>query len=667
MTIPNTVRTQGGPWDLVIRNGTSVMGFLTSNALRKQQISNVAPNFSTGGDSHFASDSFSQIVVKGFEVGGDREVFEQDDLRYQWQDGKVALQVKGRATLASQWSSVDASITPTYRRIVDFMPAHTNYWVVVANGTSLRVMNTNTEAWSSAGTFGASAVHLFATDQYLFIALGSGSDAIKWDGLGTAAGNFTPVLAGKKASMFAFYQETLYRALGNKFEAATSNDGSVWSGTEIKVGYDGTNIEDMYEAAGYLCFCKPEGFFVYDGNDVYRTVDGSDFRAVTNFVGGREWHGAVYAPVLNQMKKMVISSVRSAIISDATPRMVGSVDKERYGHGTPKVVVSTPDYIYVGWTAGENVYPEILSYNEIGWHQIYRGTSGATLHAMGYSRIMGWLMVNDGSTRRKRLSNAGWAEYPDFAETGQFTTPGYDGGFPNENKIWHSISFRVRNLSSTKYIDIDYLLDGTLGTISERLNSVPTNTNEPIEVTFGGANGQVTGKKLELRFTLTRDPSDVTVSPEIIAPIIIRGMPRPKALDAEEVTIVLDENMPLRGVYGDQTMGDAYTVEQAITFLRTCADSATTLVVIDEWGRRRRCIMTNKGEGARRKDGEALNREERNIVVKWMDVLNGLQSETTVPLEVGTITGAAAQTTTADYQYTGLMYTSIGFTGTGAA
>jgi hypothetical protein len=664
MSVPNAVRTEGGPWDLVIRNGNSVMGFITQNPVEIQQVSNVAPNFSTGGDSHFASDAFSQIVMKGFEIGGDREIFEQDDLRYQWQDGKMALHIPGRATLASQWSSVDAGIAPVFRRIIDFIPSHTNFWVVLAESDSLRVMNTNTEVWSSAGTFGNSPSYIFATDQYLFVAFGPSADAVKWDGLGTAAGNFTTMLAGKKATCFGFYQQTLYRSLGNKIEAATSNDGSGWSGTEIKVGWDGTNITDIYEAAGYLVICKPEGLFVYDGSEVYRTIDAHTFRTTTNFVGGTEFHGALYAPIMNGVHKAVITSVRSAVLSNATPRMVGSADKERYGHGTPMAIVSTPDYIYTAFNGGENVYPEVLSYNEFAWHQVYRGTSGDTMAAIGYSRLMGWLIINDGATRRKRLLNAGWSEYPDFATSGQFTTPGLDGGFPTENKIWHSISTKVRGLSSTRTITVDYLLDGTLGTISEVLNANPVNPSEPIEMTFGGAQGQVTGKKLEIRFTFTRDPDDVTVSPEIIGPVIVRGLPRPKALNAGSAVLILDEAHPLRGPYENHTLADAYTLNEAIAFLKNCADSATTLVIIDEWGRRYRAVMTNKGESSRRKAGETEEREDRKVGIKWMEVVSGVSAQQAAPLVINATTSTELLTSE-DYQYTGLMYTGIGFTGTG--
>src|SRR5690606_24597968 len=190
MTLPLSVRTQGGPWDVVYRVGNDEMGFITRGPASRAQVSNTAPRIRVGGDPAYAEGTFDQLVLLGFETGQDLERFDSGERRVQYQDGNVALYMPGRVTLASQWAKVDTvGVSITVPRVIDFMPAGKHSYVVIGANNRLRVWDDDDQAWENQGTFTAPVRHLYANDQYLFASLGAGADAKRWDG--TDGGGWT--------------------------------------------------------------------------------------------------------------------------------------------------------------------------------------------------------------------------------------------------------------------------------------------------------------------------------------------------------------------------------------------------------------------------------------------------------------------------------------------
>jgi len=614
MAPPLSVRTQGGPWDVIYRIGDNAMGFITRGPASRAQVSNTAPRIRVGGDPAYAEGTFDQLVLLGFETGQDLERFDSGDRRVQYQDGNVALYMPGRVTLASQWAKVDTvGAAVTAPRVIDFMPAGKHSYVVIGANDRLRVWDDDDQEWEDQGTFTAPVRHLYANDQYLFASFGADADAMRWDG--TDGGGWT-TLTGIKADAFGWFHEKLIRGFGNKiFFANTDNNGNSW-GAGTEVGWESTDIEDLFVYNDYLLIAKPEGLYIYDGNEVYQLIDATATRSTGNFVGSTSWQGALYTPWLSTLNKIVITSVRFSTVADITPTMTGDADKERYGHGVPKVAFAGPRQLFIGMNGGEGKYPELLMYNGIGFHQVYRGPSGSTLFAAGYSRLKGWLIVcvSDG-VYRKRIINTALGEYADYAPTGYFITPKLDGGYPDEIKAWRSVTVDAVDVDMDNTIQLYYRADGGPWTLFGTITS-----EGPNEVPLAGADGQVSAREMEFQFKLTRAANDITATPRIELPIVIRLLVSPTAVDAFAETIVVDENQLLRN--GAGRVGDVYTEADMLAFLDRLADTPQTIKRTDEWGRTFRVKVTDKVEEETRDPGRTSR--SMNVSLRMMEMFSGV-------------------------------------------
>lgn len=617
MAVPLTVRSAGGPWDVILSFGNRSMGFVARAPAQQTQISNVVPRVRIGSDPGFTEGPLDVIAFPSFSTGGDLERLEAGEERYQWSDGNVALYVDKRVTLASRWEIVDADITPTFFRILDFVTANGDYWCI-AEGDHLRIYDDSGGTYSDeepAAGIAADIVHMFSNDQYLFCACGTGDDAWRWDGDPTTGWS---ELTGFKADAFGWYKETLYRGLGNELIPATDNDGTAW-GTAFHVGWDSTDIEDLYEASGYLFIAKKEGLYVYDGTDVYLLIDAYETRATGNFVGGKYWQGALYTPWLSSIYKSVIASVKSSTVSDITPHMLGSEAKERYGHGAPKVIFAGPKKLYIALDNGEGQYPELLSYNGVGFHQVYRGTSGDTLYAAGHSALKGWVLINDGSTRRKRIVNTGLGEYADYAPSGEFYTPIVDAGYPDETKAWVQVEFEAKGCDATHTVAAYYRQDGGAWTAMDTISE-----DGKHQVLFDEAEGQINSREMELRFVLGAPPGDGD-TPRIKLPIGVRCLVTAGAVDAYSEVLELSENQQLRNGYG--TVGDdaGYTEGAMREFLNQCRQTAETIIRIDEFGHRTNVKMTDR---VLQTEADRSTNEQKSVAsLRWLELFSGIKSQ----------------------------------------
>lgn len=606
--IPLGLKTFGGPFTGLLFAGTSVFGVLSSEPAQKRQISSVAQRIRVGGDAAFASEAFDTAVIEGFENGQDLDILTDGENRSYYQNGQIASYVKGIITLASQWSSSDASVTATARNIVELNNG--NKYVCVAVGTKLRAYNITTPGWSDKGTFASNAIHLHATDKYLYISCGTGDAFWRWDGT-----TFTQPKAGQKFNCMWTYKGVLYGALGNQYYSSSDN-GAKWSKASDGVGWANTTIDDLYESQGVLVMAKPEGLFVFDGGNpptnVYPTPQ---LATSSNFVGGVDFMGTAYLPLMATLHTGL--STFKSISGDIMPSMVGTVGRERWGHGFPKVVVAGPSAVYIATDDGEGVYPEVLRYNGIGFEQIYRGTSGDTMRAAGYSRLLGQLIINDGATRVKDLLNAGTGEYPNYASSGTIEAPAIDGGYPDENKAFRDVTLELEGCTSTETVTVKYYLDdGSLTTVDT------ITSNGKVTVLLGGADGVIEGKKLRLHFALARG-ADTTLSPKIKGKITVRLIVTPKGNDARTVPLIVDLSQPLFNGYGK--LGDKYSsVTMQVTTLEYLRERTGPISYLDEFGRLDVVKITDLSDVQTRVFGEE---SKHTVALSMTDMLPALKQQ----------------------------------------
>jgi hypothetical protein len=639
MAVNPNVRGHGGAWDIVLEKQLTSerMGFLTTAPHVIEQINNAAPAVSVGGDPAYSNEAWQQIVITDFATGGDRLRFETSDRRYQWSDGEVALHIPDRVVLASKWNNIAGFTgeTCTARQILDFSPSTGAYEirVVMGTGTKLKVYHTSSGSTPNAlpggVAFAGNVKHLFCNDQYMFIALGA-SGSYRWTGQTVTAG-FTSLAVN--ADCFGWYQEVLYRGLGSTLYVATNNDGSAWSATTHQVGWPSTTISDMYEYANMLVLAKPEGLYGWDGTNVVLLHPFLETRSTYNGAFGCGWHGAIYFPELATVQKGAMVNGLLTAVQDVTPIMSGTQAKERYNHGTMIRAFATPHRLVAAFTGGEGTYPEVLSYNEIGWHQLYRGTSG-TMNAAGFSRVQDWIVINVGSeTYYKRVTNAGDGEYPDWdSVTGEFYTPAYDAGKPDEFKLWHSIRFRALNLSELLTCSVYYRVDGGSWTqAGSTLIESPANPDLMVDIVLDSTNRMVSGKKIEFRFVLANGGAGATLTPELRGPFVVRYVSVPLTYDQLRMTLQLDENAPLRNGLGTvgggvvaNTAGAGYTVPQMRGFIGSIRNTTSAIILTDEWGTRHYVRLVNMIDIGRRQNTDNIIEEWREVTLTFLTLGQGV-------------------------------------------
>jgi len=635
MSVPKTVAAAGGAWDIVLQIGTDTtkrMGFLTVDEPDESRISDFAPAIRLGSDPAFSEGIFQQATFPSFHEGGDKQNYESGSQRYNYSDAGVQLQLSELVKLSSRWNSGDASVTPTASMILDFTDDSTFDYIMVATGTKFRLYDDASGLWAdeypSAGVFAGNCTSFFATDQYLFAAIGSSGDF--WRFNGTKSTGWAQPAAAVKAHAFFYLKGVLYRAYQHQIVPATANDGSTW-GTAVDVGWASSNIEDLWVGNSYLLISKPEGLYVYDGTTLTQIDDASTLRALGNYAGGTAFHGSIYTSVMSSIFQVSLTSAISAAFTDITPKMKGDASKELYGHGDPVRMIRAPNDVYVVLDDGEGVYPEVLQYNGIGWHQVYRGTSGATMCAAGYSRIKGWLIINDGTTRYKLLSNLSGEDSADYNTSGYFTTPWFDAGIPNTVKAFRDITVETRSCDASNTVAVAYEIDesGTWVAI-DTLSSTGKST-----MTLGGISSQIAAKKIRFKFTLTRDATDATKTPVIQCPVIIGVLPTPEATHGLAVTVDLNPNTKLRPPYDTLTVGDAYTVEQALDLIDQIEDATDTIEFVDDYNRLKFVKNTDFSRvGSGRYGLEPGLFEAPVIALRFAEVFSGLLVRGSEPLSV---------------------------------
>src|SRR5690606_35741124 len=140
------------------------------------------------------------------------------------------------------------------------------------------------------------------------------------------------------------------------------------------------------------------------------------------------------------------------------------------------------------------------------------------------------------------------------------------------------------------------------------------------EIPLAGADGQVSAREMEFQFKLTRAAGDITATPRIELPIVIRLLVSPTAVDAFAETIVVDENQMLRN--GAGRVGDVYTEADMLAFLDRLADTPQTIKRTDEWGRTFRVKVTDKVEEETRDPGRTSR--SMNVSLRMMDMFTGV-------------------------------------------
>jgi len=560
---------------VTLATDTDTQGFMLVPGTYRgpERLNDFAPRIAAGSETALREDLWDIWSQDEAREGIDQYTFQNKNRIYR-SDGNVFFGRKQAITLQAIAASSDAAKAATTPMLIE---SGTNI-VLVGVGTKVRRYNVSGASWSdSTTTLGASAIWLHRHGSTDYCALGTANDMVSSTNNGDTWAADT---VSFRFNGLATFQGLLYGWNGATLRCKNGTGGAWTNGSSWTVGDATANITNAIEAFGMLLIRTEDGLFYFDGTKVVPLRRKRQSLYSGNKCLGYHSDGFAYYNEQGRIKKMSLSSGSIANEVDVTPEMIGDEGKELYGHGIPIWLWSGPsDNLFVAFDDGESVYPEVLYHNGQGWHQFYRGASGDTMRAGGYSRLAARTWFNDGATRYREHTTLRDFPAASYATSGVWETSDHDGGLPFMYKAYRDVSVEVRNMAAGQTLKIEYSIDkGTTWVVSGTSNS-----NGKLMFAIDPAAVAVGAQHLRLRFTLASNSSSNT-------PVLIRWavsfLTRPNPVYGYEFTARLGEGQDL--ITGAETL----TVAQRLDFLRQLEAAYAPVTFTDMWGQTRKVYVS---------------------------------------------------------------------------
>jgi hypothetical protein len=609
------VTVAGETHHITIESADAVYGFMARNGYQVQRADDFAPRISVGTDPSYREGIWDAWAQSGFPEGIDQPTVRNLN-KILSSDGNIFGGRGESITLDAAWNSSDASKSATAPMIVDF-PGGTNYVCVAVDGTGvasrIRRYNLGSPGWSAATTtFASDVVWLHQHGGYMFAACGSGDRIQRSADLDTwTEPDVTPGTQTANCLTTWVSGTTTYLVLGFDGYIKLSSDSGVTWGSAITVGDANINITGLGVAFGLLVIGKEDGLYHYDGTTVVEEMTFRNKRYAGNCKALVYHEGFLYTHILGQVVKLSFSAGGISNMVDVTPVKYGDESEELYGHGVPVWIWSGPFNLYVAFDDGAALYPEVLMHNGMGWHQAYKGASGDSMLAGGYSRLGSTTFINDGATRLRKHATLRDLPYPDYPATGVFVTSDFDGDLPFVYKAFREIAIEAENITSgVGSITVAYSLDKganyvALGVITE---SGKTYLQFP-----GGT--AVASPHLRLRFTIARNSASSTPRMRRWALWVLM---RPTPIYVFHVDLKLAE-----GQIGMDDVAETAGVDERLSFLLG-AEASKTPVTFGDWkGREYQVYITKTARDHLEPKSDSALPEEIWMGVDMIIVLQG--------------------------------------------
>ena len=555
---------------ITLEQNSALYGFmLRDGRYRVQRADDFAPRISVGTDPSLREGIWDAWAQSGFPEGIDQPTV-RNLSKVLSTDGNIFGGRGESITLDSKWNSSDASKVCTAPMLVDL--ATGTDFIAAGVSTKVRRYNLGADTWTaSTTTFATNVLWLHRHGQYMFAACGSGDSIQRSSDLDTwtePAAQTANCLTTWQSAFSGTNTTYLVCAIDATIKLSSDN-GATW-GSAITVDDANVNITGLGVAFGLLVIGKEDALCTYDGTTVTTEMRFANKRYTGNCRALVYHEGFLWTHILAQVVKLSFSAGGISNMVDVTPVKYGDENEELYGHGVPRWMWSGPFNLYVAFDDGSSLYPEVLMHNGQGWHQVYKGASGDTMYAGGYSRLGSRMLVNDGATRIRRQASLRDLPFPDYPSTGTFTTSDFDGSLPFMYKAYREIAIEAENITTgAGQILVEYSLDKganfvTLGTIT---SSGKTYMQFP-----GGT--AVSSQNLRLRFTITRNSTSSTPRMRRFALWVLS---RPTPIYVFHVDLKLFD--------GQDILGDAVesvSTDERLAFLLG-AEASKTPVTFGDW------------------------------------------------------------------------------------
>jgi len=623
-------------------NGVKRGFMIDPGSYERQRADDFAPRIAVGTEPRVREGIWDAWSQTGAVEGIDQLTFSNAQKIY-FTDGNIHMTKNETIALDAIWRSADASQNATAPQIIDFGLGH----VVVGVGTRVRRFIIATQLWAQSTTvLGADAKWLHRHGNRLFVGCESGADFYRSSDVDT----FTQPKSGQKASCFASWSEDLWLGDGSAIKKS-SDLGDSW-GSAINVGNPDTLVTGLGTAFNVLVIGKEDGIYFYDGSNVTPIIEFPNKKFIGNCRALVDHDGFLHTHVLGEIWKISLSSGTISNLTKMTPIMGGTRDKDVHGHGRPVWMWTGSFYLYVCFDDGENVFPEVLYHNGLGWHQAYRNLdTGTRMRAGGYSLNAGRTYLNDGDTRARRQLTLRDVPFPDYALSGKFETSDFDGDLRFMDKAFRDVAVEVRNIDNdnSRIVRIRYSIDSGENWI--QLQDITNNGK--IVVSFSEPDAAVQSKQLRLEFEIQSDGTDTPV----IESFSVNFLNRPRATYVYSVDLKLNPTDEQRLLDGNR---ETISVRDRLLFLEVAEEANSPVRFVDMHAIHHLVYIT-KTSVLQRSDQDWEFGEEHERVVNlvmvdseqsiWPQVAMDMEFEITVVVKKGNASSTTYDDPTYTYDY----------------
>jgi hypothetical protein len=447
----------------------------------------------------------------GFGLGELRD--EADKGRYHY-SSNIDARTRGQLILGPQLSTTawdDSATAEAKHQFIEF------------NGSWFAIGARYCHKWDAAGSewdtdkdFGATsaAIKGGATIFANTLIVGVGNTDDYWSR--TTAGVWSQPAAGIVAQLMSLVGNTIWRVF-NSNQLSSSVNGTTWA-TAVSIG-DSNNVATLLtDYNGNPHVGKAEGLFEYDGTTVRNRLAELGFRLnAQNCRGGKPSRGKLYLPVGPALWQYTADAVQTEGKPTRSAEVLApNITKASNNEVRGKIKDLWPDVDYLwGILAAQSGTYYIVSYDYNptpgqGWHQpVATGTTAITAlgrfqDATGNPRI--WYSEGTAAPKYFLLPLDAINPYADsaylYGTTGDIYMPIEADTFDDVNKSYLSIKFEVDNVTTARYVDISYALDGGADTSLRRI------TGTGLSTVFFPSTAQ--GRRIQLHLKLTTDSSAQT-------------------------------------------------------------------------------------------------------------------------------------------------------------
>ena len=443
----------------------------------------------------------------GYGLGEIRDASDADRYHYA---KNVDARVRGQLILGPQLTTATMTTPEAKNQFIEFNGS----WFAIG-ARYIHIWNSGTVNWDVDKDFGATsaAVKGCATVFNNTLVVGVGNTDDYWSR--TVGAVWTQPAAGIKALLMALIGNTLWRVF-NANQLSSSTNGTTWV-TAVAIGDSNKVATMLSDYNGNPHIGKPEGLFEYDGTTVRNRLAEIGYRlAAANCQGGKPARGKLHLPVGPAVWQYTADAVQTEGKPTRSADVVApSISKGSSSEVRGKIKDLWPDVDFLyGILAAQSgqYYITAYDYNPTpgqGWHQLSNtGTTAVTAlgrfqDSSGNPRI--W--YSEGTTIKYFvLPLDAINPYVDtnylYALSGDIYLPVEADTFEDTPKAQLSYKFEVDNVTTARYVDLSYALDGGADTSLKRV------TTTGLSSIYFPSSTQ--GRRIQLHLKFTSDSSAQT-------------------------------------------------------------------------------------------------------------------------------------------------------------